>query len=386
MTSEPELNMTARDKVLLHLKDYWQHQRDSEFPVAVTQKGISEMTGVRRTHVPRTLKRLITKDLVQEVQGHIKGERRRYKSYFLTETGLAEASHLLDSFKSIVVTVDGVERSIGELLESEKGVGRFRLLMRLNGEDASSLKSRPVVVGPVPEVLNFVDREEELAHLKELLVDPVSRIMVIYGSRGYGKSALAAKLVEEACNDWSVCWVQVRKDLDEMLDSIIEALANTFPDLVPGLAERKDPEALARMLEGKMLLLVCDAYFDVSEDVVEYFTGLVSAMKGAADFKLLVTAREDTPSYNRFYTILDLHDGTVGEVHLRGLDMEHCKVMLGTPDIAPDALRRLFLFTRGKPPTLKLLAEGDENALRENTTFSPEEIKLMLFLKGQKGD
>jgi hypothetical protein len=81
---------------------------------------------------------------------------------------------------------------------------------------------------------------------------------------------------------------------------------------------------------------------------------------------------------------MDLHDGTVGEVHIRGLDMEHCQMLLETPEIDPDSLRRLFLFTRGKPPTLILLAKGNEKELREHTSFSPEEINLMLFLKKQK--
>jgi hypothetical protein len=46
-------------------------------------------------------------------------------------------------------------------------------------------------------------------------------------------------------------------------------------------------------------------------------------------------------------------------------------------------MKRLFLFTRGCPTDVKLLARGDEKEMREKSRFSPEEIKLMLFLKGQ---
>ncbi len=90
MTSEPGLTLTASERVLLHLKGYWQRHNDREFPPAITQKGISEMAGIRLSHVPRTLKRLIANNMVSEVKGHVAGERRRYKVYFLTEAGLVE--------------------------------------------------------------------------------------------------------------------------------------------------------------------------------------------------------------------------------------------------------------------------------------------------------
>jgi DNA-binding MarR family transcriptional regulator len=383
MTSESGLNFTSKDKVLLHLKGYWQHRQDKEFPVALTQKGISEMTGVRLSHVPRTIKRMLSRELVNEVKAHVQGESRRYKVYCLTEKGMLEANHLLDSVKDRRVVVDGVEGSVGELLEAEDDAYKLRLLMRLAGEDISSLKKRPVVVGPVPDVSDFVNREEERTHLTGMLSDPISKIMIIYGSQGYGTSALAASFTSEVASKWSVCWIEIKKNLNEMTAALVEALERLDPETAGDPIKAGNPEKLAGILDGKKIILVCDGYFDVSDEVVEFFNGLVSAIRNTDDFKILVTAREDTPSYNRFYTILDIHDGVVGEVHIRGLDQEHCKVVLDTPDIEPDALKRLFLFTRGCPTTLKLLASENVDELKSKTRFSPEEIKLMLFLKSR---
>ncbi len=383
MISGSGLKLTSKDKVLLHLKGYWQHRQDKEFPVALTQKGISEMTGVRLSHVPRTIKRMFSRDLVNEVKAHVQGESRRYKVYFLTEKGMLEANHVLDRLKGQKVFVDGVEGSVGELLEAEEDAYKLRLLMRLAGEDISSLKKRPVVVGPVPEVSDFVNREDERAHLGRMLSDSTSKIMVIYGSQGYGTSALAAKFTGEVTSKWSVCWVEVKNSLDEMTAVMTEALEHLDPETAEHSIKVDNPEKLVSTLNGKKVILVCDGYFDVSDEVVEFFNGLVSAIRNTEDFKILVTAREDTPSYNRFYTILDIHDGVVGEVHIRGLDQEHCKTILGTSDIEPDALKRLFLFTRGCPTTLKLLASENIDELKAKTKFSPEEIKLMLFLKSQ---
>ena len=58
MNSKTGLDLTATDRVLIHLRDYMHHADDKEYPQAMTQKGISEATGLRLTHVPRTLKGL----------------------------------------------------------------------------------------------------------------------------------------------------------------------------------------------------------------------------------------------------------------------------------------------------------------------------------------
>jgi len=377
MTSETGITLTATERVLLHLKGYWQHHNDTAFPPAITQKGISETAGIRLSHVPRTLKRLITNDLVSEVKGHVEGERRRYKAYFLTEAGLRDTNHFLETIMD--KTLEGFDRSVRDIIES---VGE-QALLRTSGSEAAE-KTATSICGPVPAVEGFVNREGELENLKSWLSDSDSKVMVIYGSVGYGTSALAAKFIEEAVKGWSVCWIPVLKEDMDIRIQLVETLSEIFPDDGSVLSVFEGPDDLKTALDGKKLIIVFDGYFEVSDDVVEFFTGLVSELKDSTGLKLLFTAREDTPSYNRFYTILDLHDGTVDEIHLRGLEQEPCKTVLDTPDIAADALRRLYLFTRGCPTTLKLLASGDEAEMREKTRFSPEEIKLMLFLKGQK--
>ena len=196
MSTKSGLKLTSKEKVLLHLKDYWQHRESKEFPLALTQKGISEMTGLRLTHVPRTLKRMLSDDLVSEVKGHVQGESRRYKVYFLTEKGVLEASHILEHLKNQTVVVGGTEKTVGEILEAETGVHKFHTLLRITDEDISSIKRQPSITGPIPDTTGFVNREEELAQLSEMLENPDTKVMVIYGSQGYGRepSALSARI------------------------------------------------------------------------------------------------------------------------------------------------------------------------------------------------
>ncbi len=375
MTSETAISLTATDRVLVHLRDHRHHAEDQDFPLAITQKGISDATGLQLTHVPRTLKALEERGLLSSVKGHVAKEKRRYKVYFLTENGMEEAKAVLRYLGGQMIG----DFTVNDMLAARKGPA-LPLLMELAGESVDKALPERMMAGPVPDIEGFINREHELGELNGMLEDPKNRLMVIYGSQGYGASALAAKFCVDSAKKWSVAWVSVQRELLELTGTIME----TISGIAPLDREAIAPKKLAQQLDGKNIILVLDCYYEVSEEVVEFLSGLVAALKAVNGFRLLVTARENTPSYNRFYTIIDQHDGTVGEVHIRGLDIEHCKMLLGTPDIDPDSLKRLFLFTRGKPPTLKLLAKGDEKELRQHTSFSPEEIKLMLFLKGQK--
>lgn len=380
MNSTTELNLTATDRVLIHLKDYMHHADDREYPLAMTQRGISEIAGLRLTHVPRTLKGLEERGLVSSAKDHVVGEKRRYKVYFLTETGLNETNTVLKHFRDMIVCTPKGDAKIGDILEAARGP-ILPVLRELAGEAVAPVPKECVMAGPIPDTEAFVNRELELGELEQMLDSAEVRVMVIYGSQGYGASTLASKFVQQSSRHWSTVWIEACKDLPGLLINILKTSREVVKDLDSSVRTGKK---LAEQFNGSKIILVLDGYFDATDEVVEFLTGFVAAIKGISDFKLLVTAREDTPSYNRFYTIIDQHDGTVSEVHIRGLDIEHCQVLLDTPDIDPEAMKRLYMFTRGKPPTIRLLAKGNEKELRQHTSFSPEEIKLMLFLKGQK--
>ena len=380
MSSDSNLDLSALDKVLLHLKDNWHHRNDREFPIAVTQKGISEATGLRLTHVPRTLKRLANRELVHDIKGHIQGEKRRYKSYFLTDKGLAEVNSLVKHLKSQSVTCQGTETLVSKILAEDKSSKLLPVFLALAGDQEVSKPVSCTMAGSIPSISGFVNRELELEKLGQMLEDPQSKAMIIYGSNGYGTSTLAGKFLEQNSQKWSAAWVPMHKSFPKFKKEMEKILGQLIPDLELKLEQ---PEELAAQLDSKKIILVLDNYFEATDDLVYYLTDFITAIKEIQNFNLLVTASESTPSYERFYTIMDIHDGTVGEVHIRGLDIQHCQEILGVPDIDPEAMKRLLMFTMGKPATLKLLARGDADAIKEHTRFSPEEIKLMLYLKSQ---
>ena len=381
MSEETGLELNALDKVLLHLKDNWHHRNDKVFPVSITQKGISEATGLRLSHVPRTLKKLSQRELVEDQKAHVKGEKRRYKSYFLTRKGLEEANALVEHLKSQAISHEGKECLVGDVLEQCGSKELLPTMLTLAGEKEQAVKSNCKLVGEIPSTQGFVNRETELEKLGEMLDSEETKVMVIYGSKGYGNSTLAARFLEKNSQKWSSAWVPMHKSFTKFK----KALEGTVGELLPDFrVEMESPEDAVKQLDGSKTILALDHYFEATDELVEFMSGVVSAIKDSKDFKLLITARENTPSYNRFYTVMDLHDNTVGEVHIRGLDIQHCQEILNVPDIDPDAMKRLYMFTLGKPVDIRLLAAEDVEGMKAHTRFSPEEIKLMLYLKSQR--
>ena len=71
--------------------------------------------------------------------------------------------------------------------------------------------------------------------------------------------------------------------------------------------------------------------------------------------------------------------------HVHGLDLEGCRAMLGRPAIDAEALRRIYLFTKGCPRYLLAIREGDEALLRAHSRFTSAEIRLLLYSGGSAG-
>ena len=92
----PQLSeLPASHAVLHHLGLFHGHRDEAVVPAEVTQAGIAQALGTTPNSVAVTLKRLEDGGLVRPDLRHVKGARRRLKSYFLTEKGLALRSKLL---------------------------------------------------------------------------------------------------------------------------------------------------------------------------------------------------------------------------------------------------------------------------------------------------
>jgi len=63
--------VTAKERIMIHLRDFHQYEKEVECPHAMTQDGISEATGLILSHIPRNLKQLKEEGLVDEGKAYI---------------------------------------------------------------------------------------------------------------------------------------------------------------------------------------------------------------------------------------------------------------------------------------------------------------------------
>ena len=359
------MELTAAERVLLHLHPFWNvHELGREG----TQAGIAEGARLLRSHVPRTLKALQSEGLLDARDTRLRGRTRKVRVYALTEAGVRRARQILDEVDATSVEVDGRTTTLGE---ARRTLG-LQALPALAAIDARGrLKPRVTDL----ERPTLLERGPDLAFLGRWLAG-AAPVAVVYGSRGMGKTALGWTFAEGVPHS---VWLELEPGAD--LETFAEGLARATgvhasdPDQSDSVAA-----AIGRISAGPTKLLVVDGYGDVEDPVVEALATFVRSARGKG--KLLVLAEESTPAYCRFYSRADIDAGLVAEHHLRGLDLEGCRAMLGNPTIEEDALRRVFLLTKGCPLYLRAIREGDEATLRAHSRFTKAEIRLLLYSGG----
>lgn len=100
--------MTVKDRILLHLLEYWGLPDRGEWPPAITQTGIASAVRVSRGHVAVELPALLGWGLVEARVARVSGRPRRVKAYFLTHRGGEVAGTLAAGLlQSTVTALDG---------------------------------------------------------------------------------------------------------------------------------------------------------------------------------------------------------------------------------------------------------------------------------------
>ena len=356
------MELTAAERVLVHLHGFWNVPDPGR---ETTQAGIAEGARLLRSHVPRTLRSLAEEGLLESRETRLRGQTRKVRIHLLSEAGVRRARQILSEIDGIRVEVDGRTTTLGE---GRKALG-LPALEALGSIDTQG-RLRPRVTQL--ERPNLLQREEDLGFLRRWLAGAVP-VAVIFGSRGMGKTALGWAFAETVPRS---VWAEIPPDAD------LEGLAASLASATGIRTEAPDePDAVAAVLPGTFArgtkLVVLDGYGDVAEPIVDALRAFLRAAGGT--MKVLVLAQESTPAYCRFYGRSEVDGGRVVERHLRGLDLEGCWTMLGIPQIEDEALRRIYLLTKGCPLYLRAIREGDEATLRAHSRFTTAEIRLLLY-------
>ena len=353
--------LTAAERVLLHLHPLW-NVKDAV--AEATQEGISDGTGLRRSHVPRAVKRLLEDGSAEVREGRLRGRGRKVRVYALTEAGIRRARELLEGLGSEEVRFGDRRVAIRDLA-AELRVAPGEIVAGV--DDAGVYRPRQVAL-TVPKS-DLIEREPELAALAEWLKGPVPAF-IVYGSRGMGKTALARAFCAGIRRP--ATWIDLTADEPESLRRDLAASLRS-------LGGSGTPEAIERDIPALKPFVVLDGYGEVAEGVVDAVAALLATVAANPGTKLLVLAQEATPSYCRFYGAAEVRKGTVRETRLKGLSPEGTRRLLGNPAIGAEPLRQVYLLTKGCPLHLTLIRDGNGAKLREVSRFTPAEIRLLLF-------
>ena len=106
---EDVARITVNQKILVHLVEYVRYQDRPEVPKEITQHGISEVVGARRSHISLALSTLRERGLVEERTVRVTDEVRRRKGYFLTAKGYETAKDLVARFLARTVRIESSE-------------------------------------------------------------------------------------------------------------------------------------------------------------------------------------------------------------------------------------------------------------------------------------
>ena len=99
-----KVQVTVKDRILLHLLEYWGSPDRGEWPPGITQTGIASAVRVSRGHVAVELPTLVGWGLVESKVARVTGRPRRVKAYFLTPRGGEVAGRLASGLLHDTVT------------------------------------------------------------------------------------------------------------------------------------------------------------------------------------------------------------------------------------------------------------------------------------------
>ncbi len=378
------ISIPYKEKLLIYLRNYLDCKEGGIFPKEVTQEGIAEGVDMSRTHVSRVVQGLIDEGLLKEHLANVKGSGRKLKTYTLTMKGIRAAEDIISQLEDTDITM--IKRGKKYVLPitdvKDKSDGKIDLLKAINIMESSKDVLDLDILGPKdpvkmldqgPEIKKLYGRGRLLSDIDSWLQGEVP-IIVMFGSRGAGTSSIARRYLDSV-KDRHLLWIRI-KGMDR------KYIEEKFTEFIERIGDCGKGDVLEN-LRSTRALVVLDDYHHVKDDIVDMMAEILDSLKKDDNLKIIVTAREGTPVYERFYHRDHMEKGKVMELKVNTLGEEEAQKILGGP-IDPEALKRIMLMTKGSPLLLKLLKEEDIDGMNNACPLTRGQISLLIYLKDQK--
>jgi ATP/maltotriose-dependent transcriptional regulator MalT/DNA-binding MarR family transcriptional regulator len=384
-------NLTIEDAVMLHLLDLTKFQDEFEVPLELTQPGIADAVGIRRSHVANVVKNLKEKGNVDDRTAHVKNQPRKRKIYFLTDNGKDYALQLRNKLEQKTVQIKNQKGKLEKVKMSEINkkhstqISLLQLIRNVQPDKSIKLdhifeldtksqtqKSGTLTVdGPINFIetmahpARFVGRNEELSNINEWINSELPRIIVITGIPGIGKTTLAAKVIEGFKDDksrnlfwhrfheWDTLRATLR-DLSEFLHNLGRSKLKFYIDNQSAIELPEVMKILESDLQNLNMLLVFDDIQKISQDILQVFSMLVEILESDkyTEINIIILSRDAINFYDRRKVAIK---NLVTEVELMGLDPNASKKLLNKIGIEDANLDKIYRVTQGHPLTLELI-------------------------------
>ncbi|HEQ78925.1 MAG TPA: ATP-binding protein, partial [Euryarchaeota archaeon] len=220
--SVTRVELSNEEKILLHLLDHTHYEEKMHVPHHLTQKGISDKTGIRINHIPKTIRRLVENGELEEFLAYVHGAKRKRKAYSLTEMGKVRGKEVLSDIQGREITVvDGLGRSkettiesvykkvqesmsLVDLIELVDNDNRLDENLCLKGEGVQTVSR----LHNAPLAKDFLGRDKELQELSQWLKGSEYPLLMLSGIRGVGKSWLVSHFMKRLV-DWNKLYLDL---------------------------------------------------------------------------------------------------------------------------------------------------------------------------------
>jgi predicted ATPase len=199
------------------------------------------------------------------------------------------------------------------------------------GEREVPAKEVPAAPAPPPEAIPFeqprlpafptpfMGRETEVGQVKKLLLDENTRVLMLVGTAGVGKTRLSARVAEEAAEQFpnGVWFIPVETATNQQW--LFARIASTLP--IEPQPSQSDEQRVLNYLANKKLLLVLDNL----EQIPDLPEAVHKILQAAPGVKLFLTSRERFPiSGSRVFDLSPLRlppaTGTITPAALMKID------------------------------------------------------------------